>query len=66
MTLMIAAQAMGWASAPPAGFDADAVSTAFGLQSSELPVMLVAVGRTGTDNRPRKERRPVQDVLEIV
>lgn len=66
MTLMIAAQAMGWASAPLGGFDVDAVSAEFGLQPSELPVMLVAVGRAGTGNWPRKERRPVEDVLEIV
>lgn len=65
MTLMIAAQAMGWASAPLGGFDAEAVSAAFGLHASELPVMLVAVGRAGPGNWPRKQRRPVQNVLTI-
>jgi nitroreductase len=63
---MIAAQAMGWVSAPLGGFDVNAVSAEFGLQPSELPVMLVAVGQAGTGNWPRKERRPVKDVLEIV
>ncbi|MEV4782971.1 nitroreductase family protein [Burkholderia sp. LMU1-1-1.1] len=66
MTLMIAAQAMGWASAPLGGFDAEALSAEFGLQSSELPVMLVAVGRAAAGNWPRKERRATQDVLQIV
>lgn len=66
MTLMIAAQAMGWASAPLGGFDAEALSAEFGLQSSELPVMLVAVGRATAGNWPRKERRATQDVLRIV
>lgn len=66
MTLMHAAQAMGWVSAPLGGFDADALSKAFGLAPTEVPVMLVAVGQSGPDNWPRKMRRPVDEVLEIV
>lgn len=66
MTLMHAAQAMGWVSAPLGGFDADALSKAFGLAPTEVPVMLVAVGQSGPDNWPRKMRRPVEEVLAIV
>ena len=66
MTLMHAAQAMGWVSAPLGGFDADALSIAFGLAPTEVPVMLVAVGQSGPDNWPRKMRRPVEEVLAIV
>lgn len=45
MTLMIAAQAMGLVSAPLGGFDVGAVSSQFGIRASEIPVMLVAIGR---------------------
>lgn len=66
MNLMTAAQALGLASAPMGGFDAVAVSAAFGLAPTELPVMLVAIGRPAPGNWPRKPRRPVGEVLSIV
>ncbi|HEY9095664.1 MAG TPA: nitroreductase family protein [Hydrogenophaga sp.] len=66
MTLMLAAQAMGWVSAPLGGFDAAGLAQAFGLTPNELPVMLVSVGQPGPGNWPRKARRPVREVLEIV
>ncbi|GAA6140972.1 nitroreductase family protein [Hydrogenophaga sp. 5NK40-0174] len=66
MNLMTAAQAIGLASAPMGGFDAAAVSTAFGIVSTEVPVMLVAIGRAAAGNWPRKPRRPVNDVLTFV
>jgi nitroreductase len=66
MNLMIAAQAMGLASGPMIGFDAAGVSTDFGLATTEIPVMLVAVGRAAAGNWPRKRRRPVEQVLAVV
>lgn len=66
MTLMTAAQALGLVSAPMGGFDAAAVSAEFGIEATELPVMLVAIGRPAPGNWPRKPRRPVEDVLSIV
>ncbi len=66
MNLMTAAQALGLASAPMGGFDAAAVSAEFGLAPTELPVMLVAIGRPAPGNWPRKPRRPVGEVLSIV
>jgi nitroreductase len=66
MTLMSAAQAMGLASAPMGGFDAEAVCAEFGISATELPVMLVAIGRPAPGNWPRKTRRPVEQVLSIV
>jgi nitroreductase len=66
MNLMIAAQAMGLASGPMIGFDAAAVSAEFNLAPTEVPVMLVAVGRAAQGNWPRKRRRPVDQVLDIV
>jgi len=66
MNLMIAAHAMGLASGPMIGFDAKAVSVDFGLAPTEIPVMLVAVGRAAPGNWPRKRRRPVVEVLDVV
>ncbi|WP_342720248.1 nitroreductase family protein [Acidovorax sp. FHTAMBA] len=65
MTLMLAAEGMGLASAPMGGFDATGVASEFGLQSDELPVMLVAVGRAAVMPVP-KPRRPVAEVLALV
>lgn len=64
-TLILAAEAMGLASAPMGGFDAQGVAREFGLDANELPVMLVAVGRAAPGNWPQKPRRPVADVLQI-
>ena len=66
MNLMTAAQALGLASAPMGGFDAAAVSAEFGIEATELPVMLVALGRPAPGNWPRKPRRPVAEVLSFV
>lgn len=66
MNLMTAAQALGLASAPMGGFDAAAVSAEFGVAPTELPVMLVAIGRPAPGNWPRKPRRPVAEVLSFV
>jgi nitroreductase len=66
MTLMLAAKGQGLASTPMIGFDAAAVSEAFNLAASEVPVMLVTVGYPGTANWPQKPRKAVHDVLELV
>lgn len=66
MSLMLAAQAMGLASGPMIGFDAQVVTRNFALGAQEIPVMLVAVGRASTGNWPRKPRRDVSEVLSIV
>jgi nitroreductase len=64
-TLMYAAEALGLASGPMVGFDAEGVARAFGLGPDEVPVMLVAVGRAAPGNWPQKPRRPLAEVLEI-
>lgn len=66
MTLMIAAQAMGLVSGPMIGFDAAGVSADFALAPTEIPVMLVAVGRAAPGNWPRKRRRAVEQILAVV
>lgn len=64
-TLIYAAGAMGLASGPMSGFDADAVAREFGLDADELPVILVAIGRPAPGNWPQKPRRPLSEVLQI-
>ena len=62
-TLMLAAQGLGFASAPMTGFDAAGVASEFGLAANEVPVMLVAIGHAAPGNWPQKPRRPVDDAL---
>lgn len=64
-TLMHAAAAMGWASGPMIGFDAEGVARGFSLARREVPVMLVAVGRAAPGNWPQKPRRPLAEILRI-
>jgi nitroreductase len=66
MTLMLAAKGRGLVSAPMIGFDHSAVAEAFNLAPTDVPVMLVTVGYPGTENWPKKPRKPVKDVLEFV
>ncbi|MGB6098124.1 MAG: nitroreductase family protein [Comamonas thiooxydans] len=65
MTLMHAAQAMGLGSCAMTGFDAEGVTSSFGLAREEVPVMLVTVGRAAAGNWPQKPRRPLEQVLEF-
>lgn len=66
MTLMLAAKGQGLLSTPMIGFDAAAVSEAFHLGATDVPVMLVTVGYPGETNWPQKPRKAVQDVLAFV
>ena len=63
MTLMLAAQELGLASGPMIGFDPRGVAAAFGLEATDVPVMLVTVGHPAAGNWPQKPRKPVSDVL---
>lgn len=65
-TLIYAAEALGFASGPMVGFEAEGVARAFGLGANEMPVLLVAVGRAASGNWPQKPRRPLTEVLEIL
>ena len=65
-TLIYAAQAMGLGSAPMIGFDAQAVAEEFALASDEIPVLLLAVGYATPENWPRKPRRPLSQVLQLI
>ncbi|WP_442932004.1 nitroreductase family protein [Microvirga sp. CF3016] len=64
-TLIHAAEALGLASGPMVGFDAEGLMREFGLRPNEVPVMLVAVGRAAPGNWPQKPRRPLAEVLVL-
>ena len=66
MTLMYAAQAKGFVSGAMIGFDPAGVAKELGLSEQEIPVMLIAVGKPAAGNWPRKPRRAISEVLEIV
>jgi nitroreductase len=66
MALILAAEDLGLATGPMSGFDPAAVSTAFGLQANEVPVLLVAAGYKAAGNWPQKPRKVVAEVLTTV
>lgn len=66
MALMLAAEEQGLASGPMSGFDPAAVSAAFDLPATRIPVMLVSVGYAAEGNYPQKPRLDVAQVLDIV
>ncbi|MFT3691221.1 nitroreductase family protein [Paenirhodobacter sp.] len=61
-TLIHAASALGLASGPMTGFEPDPLARAFGL-GTDVPVLLLSVGRAAPGNWPQKPRRPLSDVL---
>jgi len=65
MTLMIAAQARGYATGPMIGFDPEQVKTLFDISDRYVPVMLVTLGHAAPGNSPRKPRLSVDEVLEF-
>lgn len=65
MILMLAAQARGMSSGALGGFDPGGVSEAFGIKSSEIPVMLIAVGYPAGKARSQKIRKAVDSVLSF-
>ena len=66
MTLMFAAQGMGWSTGAMGGFDPLGVAREFGLAVTEVPVILVTVGYPAPGNWPQKPRRPLHEVIEFV
>lgn len=65
MTLMYAAQSMGYASGAMGGFDAAEVKRAFNLNDQEIPVMLVVIGKPKATNWVQKVRKPVEYILRV-
>ena len=66
MTLMLAAEGMGLASAPMIGFDMAGLARELNLSAGEVPAIVVTVGYPLAGNWPQKPRRPVSEVLTII
>ncbi|WP_186644033.1 nitroreductase family protein [Fluviispira vulneris] len=65
MTLMLAAQAKGYASGAMIGFDPEGVKKEFQIPDRYVPVMLIAVGYLSKGNWPRKPRLPLDSILSF-
>ncbi len=65
MTLMLAAEDMGFATGPMSGFVREQVQQAFNLSEDDIPVMLITVGKATNKSWGQKKRWPVDKVLEI-
>jgi len=63
MTLMIAAQARGYATGPMIGFEPEKVKKLFNLSDRYVPVMLITLGHAAPGNAQRKPRLGVEEVL---
>jgi nitroreductase len=63
MTLMLAAQQMGYDSCPMDGFDFDAVSQLLNLPADHIPVMFVAIGKAVQPAWPRAGQLDISEVL---
>ena len=65
MTLMFAAQGMGFASGAMGGFDSDQLHAAFELDENDIPAMLITVGKADKKSWAQKLRKPVKEVLTV-
>ncbi|BBH53006.1 nitroreductase family protein [Fluviispira sanaruensis] len=65
MTLMLAAQAKGFASGAMIGFDPVGVKKEFQIPDRYVPVMLLAVGYLSNGNWPRKPRLSIDSILSF-
>lgn len=66
MSLMLAAQDLGLGSCAIGGFDATQVALEFGLSSTEIPVIIIAIGYPTSNNWPQKPRKPLSEILTII
>ena len=63
MTLMLAAQGLGYDSCPMVGFDADAVPKLIRLPSDHVISFMIAIGKPTQPAWPRGERLPDSEVV---
>jgi nitroreductase len=63
MTLMLAAQEMGYQSCPMDGFDADAVGKLINLPDDHLIAMFVVIGRGVKEAAPRGGAMPMNELV---
>ena len=64
-TLMLAAEARGWSTAPMSGFHPQEVADLLTLPRNLVPVLLLAIGKSAPGNLPQKPRRDLAEVLRL-
>ncbi|RKN84170.1 nitroreductase family protein [Paenibacillus ginsengarvi] len=62
MQLMLAAKAKGYDTVPMGGYDAARLIEAFGIPSSYVPIMLIALGKAAKEGHPTT-RLPLEEVV---
>ncbi len=65
MTLMLAAQDIGYASGPMIGFDAKEVCRILRVDDRHVPVMLIVLGKQVGDLRTRADRLPASEIVKL-
>ena len=65
MTLMLAAESIGFATCPMIGFDAAKVSTLVGLDDGHIPVMLICIGKAGDEEPFPTSRFPLEETVRF-
>jgi nitroreductase len=63
MILMLAAHDLGYGTCPMAGFDANKLCKTFQVPDHLVPILLIPVGRPAEEERPRKTRKQVTEVV---
>lgn len=65
MTLMFASKNKGYDTCPMIGFDAKKVSEIIGLSATDLPVMMVVLGKAIGERRARSTRIPIDQCVYL-
>ncbi|MGB4562839.1 MAG: nitroreductase family protein [Methylophilaceae bacterium] len=66
MTLMLAAQNLGYDSCPMDGFDFDAVAKLLNFPKNQIPIMFVAIGKKTKEAWPRGGQLSMNEVVSFI
>jgi nitroreductase len=65
MTLMLAAEAKGYATCPMIGFDPEGVCEHLGVDENHIPVMMICLGKRGGDEPRQTSRHAIGRVVRL-
>ncbi|MNC32415.1 putative NAD(P)H nitroreductase MhqN [compost metagenome] len=67
MQMMLIAKDQGWDTCPMIGFDPEALREALSIPESNIPAMLISIGKEDTSSqRPRGYRKPVSEFVSYL
>lgn len=67
MQMMLIAKDQGWDTCPMIGFDAEKLREALSIPQSNIPVMLISIGKEDTSSqRPRGYRKPISEFVSYM